>query len=82
VLPPHRQLSVLWMILYRATPEQQREMLDDQLAEVPAALVTVGSTTTARGRRPADWGDGDDDAIEQEAGLAALAVMRGVTPRR
>jgi hypothetical protein len=69
------------MVLYRATPEQQRELLEAQLAEVPQALQRA-TTTTPRGRRPPDWGDGDDDAIEAEAGLAALAVLRGVTPRR
>ena len=70
------------MVLYRATPEQQRELLEAQLAEVPQVLQRATTTTTARGRRPPDWGDGDDDAIEAEAGLAALAVLRGVTPRR
>jgi hypothetical protein len=73
---------VLWLQLYRATDERRREDLEAELALAPAGLARGITATGQRGRRPRDWGTGDDDTIEAEAGLAALAVLRGVTPRR
>jgi hypothetical protein len=77
----HRLLNYLHLMYVRAADEHRRPIIDDELAEWPA-LVPVPVERQRRGRRPAGWGDGDDDEIERDAALSALATMRAIAPRR
>lgn len=72
---------MIYLILYRATDERERDDLDASLAEPPPAIAEA-QALAAGGRRPKGWGSGDDDAIEADAGLSALAALRTATRRR
>jgi hypothetical protein len=78
-LPTDRWLNVCYAMRWETTPERERDFLDERLAEPPPGWQPSSDTPLARrGRRPKGWGVGDDDAIEADSGLAALAVMRTV----
>lgn len=79
-LPLHRQLNVLYRMLYLSMDEDDRDDLDRRLSEPPPEVVAAQAARQRRAavRKPKDWGDGDDDEIEMNAGLGALAVMRSL----